>query len=81
MSCDSVSKLIPLYYYGELSPEEEDRIEEHIGRLADAFHKAQIEATTINADRADPSGAMSAPLYDAPPLSGASDDLSIGSYR
>jgi len=29
MSCDSISKLIPLYYYGELSPEEEDRVEEH----------------------------------------------------
>jgi anti-sigma factor RsiW len=29
MNCDSISKLIPLYYYGELSPEEEDRVEEH----------------------------------------------------
>ena len=25
MNCDSVAKLIPLYYYGELSSEEEDR--------------------------------------------------------
>ena len=25
MTCDSVRKLIPLYYYGELTPEEEDR--------------------------------------------------------
>jgi len=30
MTCDSVSKLIPLYHYGELTPEEEDRLEEHL---------------------------------------------------
>lgn len=29
MNCDSVSDLIPLYYYGELTPEEEDGVEEH----------------------------------------------------
>jgi anti-sigma factor RsiW len=29
MTCDSISKLIPLYYYGELTPEEEERLEEH----------------------------------------------------
>ena len=27
MTCDSISKFIPLYYYGELSPEEEERVE------------------------------------------------------
>jgi Putative zinc-finger/HEAT repeats len=32
MNCDSVSKLIPLYFYGELTPEEEDRFEEHLHR-------------------------------------------------
>jgi hypothetical protein len=30
MTCDSVANLIPLYYYGELAPEEEDRLEEHV---------------------------------------------------
>jgi hypothetical protein len=30
MSCDSISNLISLYYYGELTPVEEDRVEEHI---------------------------------------------------
>lgn len=30
MTCDSVSKLIPLYYYGELTPDEEDRVEQHV---------------------------------------------------
>jgi len=29
MNCDSAGKLIPLYFYGELSPEEEDRLEAH----------------------------------------------------
>jgi hypothetical protein len=29
MTCDSISKLIPLYYYGELTPDEEERVEEH----------------------------------------------------
>jgi hypothetical protein len=34
MTCDSVSKLIPLYYYGELTPEEEDRLDEHLPECA-----------------------------------------------
>jgi len=34
MTCDSVSKLIPLYYYGELTPDEEDRLEEHLPQCA-----------------------------------------------
>lgn len=29
MNCDSISILIPLYYYGELSPEQEEAVEEH----------------------------------------------------
>ena len=29
MTCDSTLKLIPLYYYGELTPDEEERVEEH----------------------------------------------------
>ncbi len=34
MTCDSISKLIPLYYYGELAPEDEDRVEEHTHQCA-----------------------------------------------
>ncbi len=34
MTCDSVSKLIPLYYYGELTPDEEDRLEQHLDSCA-----------------------------------------------
>jgi hypothetical protein len=29
MNCESISTLIPLYYYGELTPEQEDAVEEH----------------------------------------------------
>ena len=34
MSCDSVSKLIPLYFYGELPPDDEDRVEQHLHECA-----------------------------------------------
>jgi hypothetical protein len=30
MGCEPFGKLIPLYYYGELGPEEEDRVEQHL---------------------------------------------------
>ena len=34
MSCDAVQKLIPLYYYGELTPDEEDFVEAHVFECA-----------------------------------------------
>jgi hypothetical protein len=34
MTCDSVAKLIPLYFYGELTPDEEDRFEQHLDTCA-----------------------------------------------
>jgi anti-sigma factor RsiW len=34
MTCDSAASLIPLYFYGELMPEEEDRLEEHLHACA-----------------------------------------------
>lgn len=34
MTCDSVLKSIPLYFYGELLPEEEDRVEAHLYECA-----------------------------------------------
>jgi len=34
MTCDAVRNLIPLYYYGELTPEEEDQTEAHIHECA-----------------------------------------------
>jgi hypothetical protein len=35
MNCDSISTLIPLYYYGELTPEQEDTVEEHTHQCRD----------------------------------------------
>jgi hypothetical protein len=35
MTCASVSELIPLYYYGELPPDEEDQVEEHLHACAE----------------------------------------------
>jgi HEAT repeats/Putative zinc-finger len=34
MTCDSVAKLIPLYFYGELPSEEEDHVEQHLHECA-----------------------------------------------
>jgi hypothetical protein len=34
MTCDAVGKLIPLHFYGELPPEEEDRVEAHLHECA-----------------------------------------------
>jgi hypothetical protein len=41
MTCDSVSKLIPLYYYGELTPEEEDRFEDHLHECPDCARQTE----------------------------------------
>ncbi len=30
MNCDAVSKLIPLYFYGEVTPDEEDQVDQHL---------------------------------------------------
>jgi anti-sigma factor RsiW len=38
MTCDSVSRLIPLYFYGELTPEEEDQVEQHLHQCGDCAH-------------------------------------------
>jgi len=34
MTCESVSNLIPLYFYGELTPDEEDLVEQHMHECA-----------------------------------------------
>ena len=30
MNCDQIVKSVPLYFYGELPPEEEERVEDHL---------------------------------------------------
>jgi len=34
MNCDAVCKLIPLYFYGEVTPEEEDQVDQHVHECA-----------------------------------------------
>ncbi|MGB7759236.1 MAG: zf-HC2 domain-containing protein, partial [Bryobacteraceae bacterium] len=41
MTCDAVRKLIPLYYYGELTPEEEDQAEAHIHECAECARQME----------------------------------------
>ncbi len=68
MTCDLVSSLIPLYFYGELAPAEEERVEEHLHAcractlklehqrgLAAALsaHQAEVPATLLEDCRAD----------------------------
>jgi anti-sigma factor RsiW len=43
MNCDSVTKLIPLYFYGELPPEEEDRLEQHLDTCAACGREAESQ--------------------------------------
>jgi hypothetical protein len=52
MTCDSVSKLIPLYFYGELTPDEEDRVEDHLHECSDcATALARQRALAVALDR------------------------------
>ncbi|HXA49865.1 MAG TPA: HEAT repeat domain-containing protein [Candidatus Acidoferrum sp.] len=41
MNCDSISNLIPLYYYGELTPEQEDAVEEHTHQCRACAHEVE----------------------------------------
>jgi HEAT repeats/Putative zinc-finger len=45
MNCDSVSKLIPLYFYGEVTPEDEDQVDQHI-------HECTVCAAQMEQQRA-----------------------------
>jgi hypothetical protein len=43
MNCESVTKFIPLYFYGELPPEEEDRLEQHLDTCAACARQAEAQ--------------------------------------
>ncbi|MGA2739396.1 MAG: HEAT repeat domain-containing protein [Bryobacteraceae bacterium] len=43
MNCESVAKLIPLYFYGELSPEDEDCLEQHLDACAACARQAESQ--------------------------------------
>lgn len=56
MTCDSVSKLIPLYFYGELTPGEEDRVEDHLHECAEctsALARQRTLAATLDQRQAE----------------------------
>jgi len=41
MNCESATKLVPLYFYGELPPEEEDSLEQHLDACAACAREAE----------------------------------------
>ena len=43
MNCESVVKLLPLYFYGELPPDEEDRLEQHLDTCTACAHQADAQ--------------------------------------
>ncbi len=49
MNCESVIKLISLYFYGELSPEEEDRLEQHLDGCAGCTREAELRRSVAAA--------------------------------
>ena len=52
MNCDLILKLLPLYYYGELTPDEEERVEEHTHECpACTLELAQQRALAAALDR------------------------------
>jgi hypothetical protein len=57
MNCDGVVKLIPLYFYGELAPEEEERVEEHLHGCAGCAREMERQrrlAAALDRRRAEP---------------------------
>jgi anti-sigma factor RsiW len=56
MNCDSVAKLIPLYFYGEMPPEEEDQVEAHLHECLACTREMERQrslAAALDAHRAE----------------------------
>jgi hypothetical protein len=49
MTCDAAGKLIPLYFYGELPAEEEDRVEAHLHQCAECTRELDRLSTLAEA--------------------------------
>jgi hypothetical protein len=49
MNCDDISKLIPLYYYGELSPDEEELVDGHTHQCAACASRVEQQRTVAAA--------------------------------
>jgi HEAT repeats/Putative zinc-finger len=57
MTCDSVTKLIPLYYYGDLSPEEEDLFDQHLHECTTCtaeMERQRVLASALDRRRMEP---------------------------
>jgi hypothetical protein len=57
MTCDSVTKLIPLYYYGDLTPEEEDLFDQHLHECAACtaeMERQRVLAAALDQRRVEP---------------------------
>ena len=57
MTCDSVTKLIPLYYYGDLKPEEEDLFDQHLHECAACtveMERQRVLAAALDQRRLEP---------------------------
>ena len=75
MTCDAVGRLIPFYHYGELSPEEEEQVDEHLHACTDCSAEMErLRALNAALDRrqADPSPAL---------LADCRRDLLVSLYR
>lgn len=58
MTCDAVSKLIDLYFYGELSAADEERVEEHLHQCAACAREMERQrslAALLDGRRVEPS--------------------------
>ncbi len=57
MTCDSVTKLIPLYYYGDLTAEEEDLVDQHLHECAACtaeMERQRVLAAALDRRRMEP---------------------------
>ena len=57
MTCDAVTKLIPLYYYGDLTPEEEDLFDQHLHECAACtaeMERQRVLAAALDRRRIEP---------------------------
>ena len=61
MTCDSVVKVVALYFYGELTPAEEDRVEEHLHQCASCTQEMERQrslAVALDRRQAEPAAML-----------------------
>jgi anti-sigma factor RsiW len=61
MNCESVLQIIPLYFYGELAPPDEDELEEHLQACPACAHEMERQralAAVLASHQAEPSVAL-----------------------